>query len=109
MFGLYMVTGMASASIGPALVQIATPAHLRGRISALFVVCTGLISMGLGPTTVGFITDHILRDEAKVGWSLVASLLIVLPLAVFILSIGRGRLGGMIAGAGPAQAAESPA
>ncbi|MGE0741202.1 MAG: MFS transporter [Hyphomonadaceae bacterium] len=104
-FGLYMVTAMATASLGPALVQIATPAHLRGRISALYVVCTGLISMGLGPTTVGFITDHILHDESKVGLSLVASLLIVLPIAAVILSVGRSKLSGMIAANAPAPAA----
>jgi MFS family permease len=101
LFGAYMVTGMAAAGLGPALVQIATPAHLRGRISALFVVCTGLISMGLGPSLVGFVTDYIMGDEAKVGWSMILTLFVLLPLAAFILSIGRSRLEGLLAANAP--------
>jgi hypothetical protein len=86
-------------------VQIATPAHLRGRVSAMFVVCTGLISMGLGPTTVGFVTDVVFRDEMKVGWSMIVSLVVVLPLAIAALSLGRTKLGGMMdASAAPAAA-----
>lgn len=105
LFGVFMATGMAASSIGPALVQIATPAHLRGRVSAMFVVCTGLIAMGLGPTTVGFVTDVIFRDEMKVGWSMIVSLVVVLPLAIAALSLGRTKLSGMMDGA----AAPAPA
>ncbi|GAN00323.1 permeases of the major facilitator superfamily [alpha proteobacterium U9-1i] len=105
LFGLFMACGMAASSIGPALVQIATPAHLRGRVSAMFVVCTGLIAMGLGPTTVGFITNYVLRDEMKVGWSLIISLCVVLPIAIAVLSLGRTKLQGMIEAASPAPAA----
>ncbi len=95
-FCAYMIAGMAAAGIGPALIQIATPAHLRGRVSALFVVCTGLISMGVGPTFVGFLTDFVYHDEAKVGWSLATSVLILLPLSILILSLGRSRLKAMV-------------
>lgn len=104
-FGIYMATGMAASSIGPALVQIATPAHLRGRVSAMFVVCTGLVSMGLGPTTVGFLTQFVFRDEMKVGWSMITSLLVVLPFAIAVLGLGRTKLSGMMdAAAAPAAA-----
>lgn len=96
LFGIYMVAGMAAAGIGPALVQIATPAHLRGRISAIFVVCTGLISMGVGPTFTGFLTDFVYRDEAKVGWSLATAVLVLLPLSIFILSMGGSKLKAMV-------------
>lgn len=96
LFGVYMIAGMAAAGIGPALIQIATPAHLRGRVSALFVVCTGLISMGIGPTFVGFLTDFVFRDEAKVGWSLATSLLILLPISMLVLSFGRAKLKAMV-------------
>jgi len=96
LFGIFMATGMAASSIGPALVQIATPAHLRGRVSAMFVVCTGLIAMGLGPTTVGFVTDVVFRDEMKVGWSMIVSLLVVLPFAIAVLGLGRKKLSGMM-------------
>jgi MFS family permease len=107
LFGCFMATGMAASSIGPAMVQIATPAHLRGRVSAIFVVCTGLIAMGIGPTTIGFITTNILHDEMKVGWSLIASLCVVLPIAVLILGVGRHRLSALLAS--NAAAAANPA
>lgn len=104
LFGVYMVSGMASAGLGPALVQVATPASLRGRVSAMFVVFTGLISMGVGPTFTGLLTDYVYRDEAKVGLSLTTSVLVLLPLAMLVLSLGRGKLGAMIAEARPAVA-----
>ncbi len=99
LFGCYMATGMAASSIGPALVQIATPARLRGRVSALFVLVTGLVAMGLGPTMVGFVTDHVLRDEAKIGWSLIIVVSLVLPAAALIYNVGRTRLDDTLADA----------
>jgi MFS family permease len=97
LFGCFMAVGMSVAGLGPALVQMATPANLRGRISAIFVLCTGLISMGVGPTFVGFVTDHVFHDESKVGWSLVTTVCVLLPIAALTLSIGRNKLTAMIA------------
>lgn len=97
LFGGFMAAGMSVAGIGPALVQMATPAHLRGRISALYVVSTGLIAVSFGPTTVAYVTDFVWRDEAKLGWSMITTVGVLLPLSMAVLSLGRHRLAGMLA------------
>lgn len=85
----YMTLIMSTASMGPAVVQVVTPQALRGRVSALYVLVTGLIGMALGPTLVGWITDHLLGDEMKVGQSLVMTVLLVLLPASAIFAAGR--------------------
>jgi MFS family permease len=97
LFGFFMAAGMSVAGIGPALVQMATPAYLRGRMSALYVVATGLIAVSFGPTTVAYVTDFVWRDEAKVGWSLITTVWVLLPVSAAVLSLGRHRLSGMLA------------
>jgi MFS family permease len=97
LFGGFMAAGMSVAGIGPALVQMATPAYLRGRMSALYVVATGLIAVSFGPTTVAYVTDFIWHDEAKLGWSLITTVCVLLPLSMAVLSLGRHRLAGLLA------------
>lgn len=98
LFGCFIAAGMSAAGIGPALVQMATPMLLRGRISAIYVVTTGLIAICFGPTAVAFITNYIIHDEMKVGQSMILSAVVILPVSILILSLGRHRLSGMIAG-----------
>jgi MFS family permease len=58
-------TGAAGAHL-----QIVSPPRLRGRVSALYMMVFNLIGMGVGPTSVGFITDYGFGDPAKVHISL---------------------------------------
>ena len=52
--------------MGPASVQLVTPTALRGRVTAIFVLMTGLIGMALGTFLVGFVTDKVL-DEIELA------------------------------------------
>lgn len=89
LYGLYMTFILSTASMGPAVVQVVTPQRLRGRVSALYVLSTGLVAMAGGPAVVGLITDMILRDEQKVGISLIATVLCVLVPATLLFAFGR--------------------
>ncbi|WP_157098834.1 MFS transporter [Novosphingobium rosa] len=71
LFGLFMTCIHSGSSMGPASVQLVTPAALRGRVTAIFVLLTGLIGMGLGTFLVGFMTDRLFGDPLKVGVSMV--------------------------------------
>ena len=62
--------GSAYVGLGPAMVQLAIPPHLRGRASAASLLLTGLIGMLGGPLSVAILTDWVFRDELRVGWSL---------------------------------------
>ncbi|WP_202842567.1 MFS transporter [Luteimonas saliphila] len=91
-FAAYMTLIMSTASMGPAVVQVVTPQALRGRVSAVYVLTTGLVGMALGPTLVGWITDRLLADEMRVGDSLVLTVFIVLLPAVLLFAFGRSRM-----------------
>jgi len=61
---------MAYPAIGPAALQIATPPEVRGKISAIYMIVVNLIGTVGGPLTVAMFTDHLFRDEAKLGYSM---------------------------------------
>ncbi|MBU6267271.1 MAG: MFS transporter [Sphingomonadales bacterium] len=97
LFGAYMMLIMSTASMGPAAAQVVTPPHLRGRVSAVFVLVTGLVGMVLGNLLVGLFTDHVLGDPKQVGTSLVLLVAIVLSLAAVLLALGRAEMRAMVA------------
>ncbi|NOW48190.1 MFS family permease [Novosphingobium sp. SG751A] len=88
LFGLYMTCIHSTSSMGPASVQLVTPTALRGRVTAIFVLMTGLIGMALGTFLVGFVTDKVLGDPAKVGLSMVALVVAGLILAAGFFAHG---------------------
>jgi MFS family permease len=95
---LFMSLILSAASMGPAVVQVVTPQHLRGRISALYVLSTGLIALAGGPAFVGLVTDKVLGDPQKVGWSLIISVLCILLPAVLLFAFGRASMRSAVSG-----------
>lgn len=87
---LFMIVVLASSGMGPALVQMQSPDHLRGRISALYAVISGLIAMGLGPSIVAALTDLVFKDEMALGASIITMIAIMLPLSAAIMAMGGG-------------------
>jgi MFS family permease len=47
-----------------------TPNEHRGLTTAFYVILTGLVAQGLGPLSVGMLTDFAFADPKKIGWSL---------------------------------------
>ncbi len=89
LYWLFMTLILSTSSMGPAIVQVVTPQHLRGRVSAIYVLATGLIAMAGGPAFVGFVTDKVLGNERLVGVSLIISVVCVLLPAVALFAWGR--------------------
>lgn len=73
-------TGVAAAAL-----QIATPANLRGQMSAIYLLVFNLVGLGLGPMVVAVFTDFVFADEAMIGWSLLMTYLIFAPLAAILM------------------------
>ena len=92
LFGIYMTLILSTSSIGPAAAQVVTPPELRGRVSAIFVLVTGLIGMVVGNSTVGFVTDHVLGDPARVGTSLIGLIVVALAVAAALFALGRADM-----------------
>lgn len=61
---------MSYPGIGPASLQIATPPSLRGKASALYLICVNLIGTIGGPLVVAMLTDYVFRDEMALGYSM---------------------------------------
>ena len=60
----------AAASAAPAVLQDILPSRMRGLGSALAQAVTVLFGLGLGPTIVALITDHIFADKAMLRYAL---------------------------------------
>ncbi len=89
LFGFYMLFILSSSSIGPAAAQVVTPPELRGRVSAIFVLVTGLVGMVLGNLLVGLFTDKVLGDPKQIGTSLILLVSSVLTVAALLFAQGR--------------------
>jgi MFS family permease len=66
--------------------QLSTPPHLRGRVTALFVMVFNVVGLTTGPVVVALLTEHVFRDPAKIGLSM-ASALVVSGVAAFIFAL----------------------
>jgi MFS family permease len=81
LLGASLALGIASPA-GFTAVQRGTPAHLRGRATAIFLVCVTSIGFGLGPPTLGLLTDRVF-GAARIG----AALFLIIAVATAISSI----------------------
>lgn len=91
-FGFHMAFILSTASMGPAAIQVVTPQALRGRISAIYVLVTGLIGMTVGPSLVGWLTESVFADSMKIGWSLMVLVVVMLSLVIALFAFGRGQM-----------------
>jgi MFS family permease len=90
---LALAFGLAAAQAsGPAAyasLRLIAPPHLRGRLTAGFVLAASLFGTGLGPLAVGLATDFIFRDERRVGAALAFVVMTALPAATALLALAR--------------------
>ncbi len=78
-----------STGLVPAATQLITPNELRGQMTAIYLLLTSMIGMGLGPTIVALLVDYHFRDTMAVGTSLALTLVCTLVVAVLIMGSGR--------------------
>lgn len=58
--------------LAPALLLQMVPNEIRGLAASASILVINLFGLGLGPTAIALVTDYVVRDEAKLGVSLVA-------------------------------------
>jgi len=83
-----MFLGSMHFGIAPAMMQLITPNELRGQMSAIMLLVTTLIGLGLGPTSVAVFTDYVLRDTQAIRYSMTLVAGISVPAAALILWLG---------------------
>lgn len=69
-YALLNVTITAAAPPGLSGIQLLTPERLRGITSACFMAVITFTAIGLGPASIGVITDRVFHDEKALGSSL---------------------------------------
>jgi len=73
-----------SSAAAASHLQLSTPRHLRGRVSALFVMVFNVVGLTTGPVVVALLTEHAFHDPAKIGLAIAATLA-VSGVAAFVL------------------------
>jgi MFS family permease len=76
-----------SAAMGPAgaFVQSITPDRMRAQFGAFYQFSLVLVGATLGPFAVGFVTDQVFGDEAKIGLSMALVAAVFNPIAAWLL------------------------
>lgn len=64
-----------------AAIQEITPNEFRGRTSALYYLTMNMIGLGLGPVSVGLVSDYVLHTDQQVGLAMAIVVAISGPLA----------------------------
>jgi hypothetical protein len=90
-----LIAGLVLTNIGAALpwgaaaaaLQEITPAPMRSQTSALYLFVINVVG-GLGAVTVALVTDHVLRDEGRVGISLFLVTVVGRALSAVLLARG---------------------
>ncbi len=81
-------TSSLHGGVAGAALQLITPNHLRGQMTAVYFFVANLIGLGLGPTAVAILTDYAFRDPQAVGWSISVIAASAGPLSAAALASG---------------------
>ena len=82
--GLYMFCATGTSALGPSSIQLVTPSNYRGQISAVYMLCTHLLGLTLGPPLVGALVTYVYGEGPTVGWGIASSILILNPIALIL-------------------------
>ena len=84
---IFFMFFFGSAATGPAgaHVQSITPDRMRAQFGAWYQLSLVLVGATLGPFAVGFVTDHVLGDESRIGLSMALVSLVANPVAAWLL------------------------
>ena len=59
-------TMSAYTALSPLAINMVTPNQMRGQISAMYLLMSNLIGLGLGPTLMPLVSDYLLDDPTRV-------------------------------------------
>jgi len=88
LFGPFVFAASISMAVAPAALQLVTPNQMRAQVSATWMLVLNLVTAGLGPTAVGFISSFVFVDDMAVGQSIALVNCASVPLAVVMLWSG---------------------
>ena len=78
-------------ALAPAAISTITPNQLRGQLTALYLFTVNLLGFGIGPAFIGFVTDHVFKDEKMVGYSISVVAALAVPIALVLIWRAMGQ------------------
>lgn len=79
--------------VAASALQLVSPPRMRGQASAIYILSVGIIGIGLGPTIVALLTDHVFGYDDAIKYSLAATAAFAGPLGAILLISGRRQMG----------------
>lgn len=83
---VYLFAGAMPYGAAAAAFQEITPNRMRGQVSAIYLFALNLAGIGLGPTFVALMTEHLYGGDASVKWSIATIVAIAAPLSALCLA-----------------------
>ena len=100
---------LAMGAIGASAIQLVTPAHLRGRVSAIYLMVISLIGMSMGPAVVGLMTDRVFDDPQSIGIALALTFSVTGIAITILFRIGMPAMRDAVVAAEAREAGLAPA
>jgi MFS family permease len=83
------LTFNAYNGVGPMAINQVTPNQYRAQVSAVYLFVVNALGLGVGPTLVPFVNDHIFHDPIKIRFSLFIVVFCAALAAITLLLIVR--------------------
>jgi len=88
LFAPFVFCASLSMAAAPATLQLVVPNQLRAQISATWMLVLNIVTAGIGPTAVGFISSYLFVDVMAVGKSIALVNCLSMPIAILALWSG---------------------
>jgi MFS family permease len=66
----YAFLSTAIFGVAPAALQVVVPNEMRAQVSAMYLFVVNIIGLGLGPTVIALLTDHVFHNDNMLRYSL---------------------------------------
>jgi len=83
--GMFVSCLMAGQQI--VMVQMLTPGRMRGTMTAVFLVCANVTGIGIAPTVIALISDHVYSGPQAIGYALATVTSLALASAFVLISL----------------------
>lgn len=87
-FAITVLAAAAAAASGAVALMTLSPNQIRAQATALYWIVKNLAGLMLGPLSVGFLTDRVFGDPAKVGNSMAVASIVFGAIGVAALALG---------------------